>query len=124
MKAGVWTMSEGSEPGRPDRDPTDWDSRNPVDREEGTGHDEGNAIQFSWWNLLLLIPLLMLITSFYNSETPWLFGMPYFYWFQFAFVFVGVACVGIVFVTTKNRRHPSAIRSAEPNGNDDSGTRR
>ena len=117
-------MSESNDASRPDRDPTDWDSRNPVGREEGTGKDEGNAIQFSWWNLLLLIPLLMLITAFYNSESPWLFGMPYFYWFQFAFVFVGVVCVGIVFVTTKNRRHPSAVHSAETNGPDDSGTGR
>ena len=29
----------------------------PVDRIEGTGRNEGNAIQFSWWNLLLLVPL-------------------------------------------------------------------
>ena len=45
-----------------DRDPTDWDSRIPLDRDEGTGRNEGNAIQFSWWNLLLLI------TSFYNLD--------------------------------------------------------
>ena len=82
------------EPGGADRerrDPTDWDSGNPVDRIEGTGQDEGNAIQFSWWNLLLLVPLIMLITPLYNSEEPEMFGMPYFYWYQFAFVFVGVA---------------------------------
>ena len=90
-----------------DRDPTDWDSGNPLDRIEGTGRDEGNAIQFSWWNLLLLVPLTMLITSFYNFDEPRLFGMPMFYWVQFAFVFVGVACVAIVFVTTRDRRHPS-----------------
>jgi len=89
---------------RPDRDPTNWDSGNPVDRTEGTGSDEGNAIQFSWWNLLLLVPLIMLITSLYNSDEPRLFGMPFFYWVQFAFVFVGVASVAIVFVTTRNRQ--------------------
>jgi hypothetical protein len=88
-------------------DPTDWDSRLPVDRDEGTGHNEGNAIQFSWWNLLLALPLLMLITAIYNKDKPTLFGMPVFYWVQFAFVFVGVACVAIVFAATKNRRHSS-----------------
>ena len=103
------------EPGGADRerrDPTDWDSRIPVDRIEGTGRNEGNAIQFSWWNLLLLVPLTMLITSFYNFDEPRLFGMPMFYWVQFAFVFVGVACVAIVFVTTRDRRHPSVDGSA------------
>ena len=97
-------------PDRPDRDPTNWDSGNPVDRIEGTGRNEGNAIQFSWWNLVLLIPLIMLITSLYNSDDPQLFGMPKFYWVQFAFVFVGVGAVAIVFATTKNRRHPSVDR--------------
>jgi hypothetical protein len=86
------------------RDPTNWDSGAPVDRIEGTGRNEGNAIQFSWWNLVLLVPLSMLITSLYNTDSPELFGMPKFYWVQFAFVFVGVACVAIVFVATRNRR--------------------
>ena len=96
-------MSE-HEAGKPDPDPTDWESSEPVDRIEGTGQNKGNAIQFSWWNLLLLVPLLMLFTGLYNSDDPRVFGMPKFYWFQFAFVFVGVACVAIVFATTRNRR--------------------
>jgi uncharacterized membrane protein YuzA (DUF378 family) len=54
----------------------------------------------------------MLITSLYNFDEPRLFGMPMFYWVQFAFVFVGVAAVAIVFVTTKNRRHPSVDSAA------------
>ena len=44
-----------------ERDPTNWESPTPVGRIEGTGRNKGNAIQFSWWNLLLLLPLLMLI---------------------------------------------------------------
>jgi hypothetical protein len=66
-----------------ERDPTDWESPTPVGRIVGTGRDEGNAIQFSWWNLLLLVPLLMLITPLFNTDEPALFGMPYFYWYQF-----------------------------------------
>jgi Protein of unknown function (DUF3311) len=118
-------MSERDGADRQDRDPTDWDSGNPVDRIEGTGQNEGNAIQFSWWNLLLLVPLIMLITSLYNTAEPMLFGMPFFYWYQFAFVFVGVACVAIVFVTTRNRRHPSvdAPESGRTDGGDAGGTR-
>ena len=35
------------------------------------------------WNYLLLIPIVLpLLTFLYNSETPRLFGIPFFYWFQ------------------------------------------
>jgi len=100
----------------PPRDPTDWDSGIPADRIEGTGQNQGNAIQFSWWNLLLLVPLLMLITAWYNRDAPRLFGMPMFYWYQFVFVPIGVACVAIVYVMTKGRRPPPAPRSNENGG--------
>lgn len=59
-------------------------------------------IRFSPWNLLLLVPLLMLITSFYNSDGPRLGGLPFFYWFQLLFVPVGVICVAVVYVKTKH----------------------
>ena len=35
------------------------------------------------WNYLLLIPIVVpLLTFLYNRETPQLFGIPFFYWFQ------------------------------------------
>ena len=38
---------------------------------------------YSPWNYLLLIPIILpLLTFLYNSETPRLFGIPFFYWFQ------------------------------------------
>jgi len=61
-----------------------------------------SSLRWSNWNLLLVVPLLMLITPFFNSAEPSLFGMPFFYWYQFAFVPVGVLCVGIVYVKTKD----------------------
>ena len=60
-----------------------------------------NALIWRWWNLLLLLPLLMLITPWFNKDKPRLFGMPFFYWYQMAFVFVGVACVSIVYAATR-----------------------
>lgn len=73
-----------------------------------------NDLRFSPWNLLLLVPLLMLITALYNKDAPRLFGMPFFYWFQFVFVFIGVACVWIVYVMTKHNGRPRAdVRSDE-----------
>lgn len=59
------------------------------------------GLRWSNWNLLLLIPLLMLITPVFNREDPHLFGIPFFYWYQMAFVPVGVICVGVVYLKTK-----------------------
>lgn len=72
---------------------------------ESTGLTSGSGgVRWSPWNLLLLVPLLMLITPWYNFETPRLFGLPFFYWYQFAFVPIGVLCVAIVYVKTKHLR--------------------
>ena len=57
------------------------------------------------WYLLLLVPLLMLVTPWYNHATPKIAGLPFFYWFQFLFVLVGVVCVWIVYLAT--RRGPT-----------------
>ena len=59
------------------------------------------GFRFSPWNLLLLVPFAMLVVPWFNSIEPKLFGLPFFYWAQFAFVPVGVVCVAIVYVTTR-----------------------
>jgi hypothetical protein len=69
----------------------------------GKAAGKASGLQFSPWNLFLLIPLLMLVTPWFNFDKPRLFGLPFFYWFQFAFVFVGVACVATVYVMTKDK---------------------
>ncbi|MGQ0575141.1 MAG: DUF3311 domain-containing protein [Pseudonocardia sp.] len=58
--------------------------------------------RFSPWNLLLLVPLLMLVTPWINSVEPQLFGLPFFYWVQFLWVPVGVVCVAIVNAMTRD----------------------
>ncbi|ACU40791.1 DUF3311 domain-containing protein [Actinosynnema pretiosum subsp. pretiosum] len=60
------------------------------------------GLRWSNWNLLLLLPLLMLITPWFNSDEPRVLGLPFFYWYQFAFVPLGVLCVGLVYVKTKD----------------------
>jgi hypothetical protein len=67
-----------------------------------------DGLRFNAWNLFLLIPFLMLVTPWYNSIEPQLFGMPFFYWSQFAWVPVGVVCVAIVYVKTKDEPAPAA----------------
>jgi len=68
----------------------------------GVGRRSASGLRRSPWNLLLLVPLLMLVTPWINSDAPRLFGMPFFYWIQFAFVPVGVACVAVVYVKTRD----------------------
>jgi hypothetical protein len=62
------------------------------------------APRWSSWNLLLLVPLLVLVTPLYNTDKPRLFGFPSFYWLQFLFIPLGVVCVAVVYVTTRERR--------------------
>jgi hypothetical protein len=54
-------------------------------------------------NLLLLLPLLTLVTPLYNSDEPRLLGFPFFYWLQFLFIPLGVVCVAVVYVRTRER---------------------
>lgn len=45
-----------------------------------------------WWYLLLLIPLVgLLYPPFYAHMHPMLGGVPFFIWYQFAWVLGGVA---------------------------------
>jgi hypothetical protein len=73
-----------------------------------TPQDEHHDLRWNAWNLLLLVPFLMLVTPWFNSVEPQLFGMPFFYWSQFAWVPVGVVCVGIVYVKTRDEEAPVA----------------
>ncbi|MER5261098.1 DUF3311 domain-containing protein [Actinosynnema sp. NPDC002837] len=61
-----------------------------------------SSLRWSNWNLLLVVPLLMLVTPWFNFDEPRVLGLPFFYWYQFAWVPVGVLCVGLVYVKTKD----------------------
>ena len=65
---------------------------------------EREGLRWNAWNLLLLVPLVMLVTPWFNAKEPTLLGMPFFYWIQFVFVPVGVVCVLLVYVMTKEER--------------------
>ncbi|MDQ0378317.1 DUF3311 domain-containing protein [Amycolatopsis thermophila] len=61
------------------------------------------GLQISPWNLVLLVPLLMLVTPWFNFDKPRVLGLPFFYWFQFLWVVIGVVSVAIVYVMTKGK---------------------
>ena len=58
----------------------------------------------SAWQWLLLIPVVLpLLTPLYNRLDPQLFGVPFFYWCQLAFVLVDIAVIALVYKLTKRR---------------------
>jgi hypothetical protein len=62
-------------------------------------------VRTPWWNALLVLPLLAtLIPGIYNRETPRLFEIPFFYWYQMAAIPLGVLCVVLVYRNTRGER--------------------
>ena len=50
------------------------------------------------WKLLLLLPYLgLLFPALYARATPTLFGFPFFYWYQLAWVVLASVLMGIVY---------------------------
>jgi len=56
------------------------------------------------WNWLLVLPFIALgWVPFYNKVDPTLFGVPFFYWYQFLWVLITPALTWIVYsVGNKN----------------------
>ena len=59
-----------------------------------------------WWNLLLLVPFIGLLwVPIYNRIEPSIFGVPFFYWYQFLWVFIASAFTwGAYVLITRARR--------------------
>jgi hypothetical protein len=56
-------------------------------------------------NWLLAIPLIgTLLPFFYNSVSPELGGMPFFYWYQMLWIPISVVLTWIVFKATRKER--------------------
>jgi len=59
-------------------------------------------VRWSRWQLILLLPVAGLcFPQLYNRETPTMFGMPFFYAYQFAWVFGATILLGIVYFKTR-----------------------
>jgi hypothetical protein len=57
---------------------------------------------WSWWYLLLLLQFVpTLWVPFYNAVEPSVAGIPFFYWFQLALVFVSAGVTAVVYVATE-----------------------
>lgn len=66
------------------------------------GTRQAERSDHSPWNWLLLLPLLAtLIPPLFNSDSPELFGIPFFYWYQLAAILVGVGSTVVVYRMTR-----------------------
>jgi len=55
------------------------------------------------WKLLLLLPYIGLcIPPIYARATPAFFGFPFFYWYQFLWVFLTSLILGLVYLQIKD----------------------
>jgi hypothetical protein len=67
---------------------------------EATNSPAGNGTRGWYW--LLVIPLVaLLIPQIYNSDDPELAGIPFFYWYQLAWVPLSVAITAFVYRKTR-----------------------
>ena len=57
-----------------------------------------------WWYALLLLPLAgLLFPPLYARSDPELAGIPFFYWYQFAWVIVAAVLTLVVYLVTRQR---------------------
>ena len=57
------------------------------------------------WNLVLSVPFVALLwVPFYNSIEPTLWGVPFFYWYQFLWVFITSVVILWVYRRSDARR--------------------
>ena len=57
-----------------------------------------------WAYVLLIAPFIgTLWVSTYASKSPTLFGFPFFYWYQFAWVLAAALLTGLVYRATRSR---------------------
>jgi uncharacterized protein DUF3311 len=74
-------------------------------REEAEARDRRHEVNRGWY-WLLLVPLIgTLIPPIYNHQDPELIGIPFFYWYQLAWVFISVGITALIYrKTTGDRR--------------------
>ena len=65
--------------------------------------------------VLLALPLLALLwVSSYNKEEPRLGGVPFFYWYQFLWVFLAAACTTVAYrLVIGHERRRRALRDTD-----------
>jgi hypothetical protein len=62
-----------------------------------------------WWLVLLALPYIGLcFPQIYARPSPALWGFPFFYWYQFAWVIAASVLMGIVYRQYRTRKNDAA----------------
>ncbi len=86
-----------------------------TDRQRKSDRQQSN--DRSAWNWLLVPAIVIpLLVPLYNRVEPTLFGWPFFYWGQLAFIALGVATTSLVYQKTKTRKDSDFDRSRPAQG--------
>jgi hypothetical protein len=76
-----------------------------MSEDETNVHPAGERADHSPWNWLLIVPVAVpLMTFLFNRREPELFGFPFFYWCQLAFIVLGVTTTTVVYQVTRKGR--------------------
>lgn len=68
----------------------------------GSSHEHRPVRVVVWARLLLLLPFVaMLWVSSYDSTEPMIAGIPFFYWYQLAWVILGAVIIGFVYLVER-----------------------
>jgi hypothetical protein len=78
---------------------------NPAPRPRSRTRPEAAGLKPRVWNLLILVPIVgVLIPPVYNRSNPELFNIPFFYWWQLAWVVITVLLTTLLSRMTAERR--------------------
>ena len=60
---------------------------------------------WSWWYLLFIIQFVAVLwPPFYNKAEPYWAGIPFFYWYQLLWIWIGAALTAIVYFATESAK--------------------
>jgi len=66
--------------------------------------DEPKKSRAYLWQLLLVVPFVATLwVPFYNRLEPRMWGIPYFYVYQFAWIAISVAITAVVYFATRDK---------------------
>lgn len=69
------------------------------------GSPPGSGAGGRWWYLLLVVPFVAtLLPPIYDRNAPTLVGLPFFYWYQLAWVVVSALITLFVYARTRAER--------------------
>ncbi len=65
----------------------------------GHDHDHKAMRPVLWARLLLILPFIaMLWVPSYNAVEPSIAGVPFFYWYQLAWIVISAVIIGVVYL--------------------------